>query len=319
MSPQPDTIDLMNDASRYDQGAIAGPARLPLARRMGASLATASRRSPGGAVAVGVLLLVVLVIVFGAFLPIPDPQAAALTDRLQPPLSYGRDGTHHLFGTDQLGRDVLSRTIAGGRISLGVSIAAVIVAGIFGTLLGLIAGYRRGPLDYVIMRLVDFQMAMPSLLLAIFLLYLIGSSILNLVILLSILNWYGYTRVIRSETLSIRQRTFVDAAIVSGADQWRILFRHALPHTMPILTVLAVFDFSAVILAEAGISFLGFGVQPPDTSWGRMISEGQQFITTGAWWLFAAPGLSIFVTVLCVRLGSTWFGNLAGTRDSSLR
>lgn len=322
MSTRQDLLDLAAEQSvpGHPTPGQAGSGRSPQRTPSGslASVKRASRASPIGAVAVGLLVLILALVVVGSLLPLPDPQTTALTDRLQPPLSEGRDGTLHLLGTDQLGRDVLSRAIYGGRISLGVAIAAVIISGVIGTLLGLVAGYRGGALDYAIMRLVDFQMAMPSLLLAIFLLYILGSSILNLIILLSILNWYGYTRIIRGETLTLRQRTFVEAAVASGADQPRVLLRHVLPQMAPVLAVVTVFDFSAVILAEAGISFLGFGVQPPQTSWGRMISEGQQFITTGAWWLFAAPGVAIFATVLCVRLGSTWFGHVIGSRDSTL-
>ncbi len=283
-----------------------------------ARIARASRQSPVGAVAIAVLLLIFAIVMLGPVLPIPDPQAPSLTDRLQGPFSRNADGTLHVLGTDQLGRDVLSRTIYGGRISLGIALAAVIVSGIVGTAFGLLAGYRGGAFDYTVMRLVDFQMAMPSLLLAIFLIYLLGPSLLNLVILLSILSWSSYTRIVRSDTLGLRSADYVEAAIIGGANQSRILRRHILPQVLPVLSVVAVFDFSAVILAEAGISFLGFGVQPPQTSWGRMISEGQQFITTGAWWLFAAPGVSIIVTVLSVRLGSTWVGHLLGSRDSTL-
>jgi peptide/nickel transport system permease protein len=283
-----------------------------------ARIARASRRSPVGTVAIVFLLLVVGIVLLGPVLPIPDPQAPSLTDRLRGPFSRNADGTLHLLGTDQLGRDVLSRTIYGGRISLGVALAAVIVSGIFGTMLGLVAGYRGGIFDYAVMRLVDFQMAMPSLLLAIFLIYLLGPSLLNLVILLSVLSWSSYTRIVRSDTLGLRSADYVDAAIIGGANQRRILGKHILPQVLPVLSVVAVFDFSAVILAEAGISFLGFGVQPPQTSWGRMISEGQEFITTGAWWLFAAPGVSIILTVLSVRLGSSWVGHLLGSRDSTL-
>ncbi len=283
-----------------------------------ARITRASRQSPVGAVAIVFLLFVVGIVLLGPILPIPDPQAPSLTDRLREPFSRNADGTLHLLGTDQLGRDVLSRTIYGGRISLGVALAAVIVSGILGTMLGLVTGYRGGVFDYAVMRLVDFQMAMPSLLLAIFLIYLLGPSLLNLVILLSVLSWSSYTRIVRSDTLGLRSADYVDAAISGGANQRRILGKHILPQVLPVLSVVAVFDFSAVILAEAGISFLGFGVQPPQTSWGRMISEGQEFITTGAWWLFAAPGVSIILTVLSVRLGSTWVGHLLGSRDSTL-
>jgi peptide/nickel transport system permease protein len=286
--------------------------------RLARAIGRASRRSPIGAVAMVVLLAVVGTILVGPWLPLPPMDAPALTDRLLGPMTRGRDGTLHLLGTDQLGRDVLARTIYGGRISLGIALAAVLISGVVGTALGLVAGYRGGWFDYVVMRVVDFQMAMPSLLLAIFLIYLLGASITNLVLLLSILGWPSYTRVVRSETLGLRQVTYVEGALVVGARQGHILLHHILPQIVPVLSVIAVFDFSSVILAEAGISFLGFGVQPPETSWGRMISEGQQFITTGAWWLFAVPGLAIFFTVLSVRLGSSWVAHALGTRDSTL-
>lgn len=152
-----------------------------------ARIAKTSRANPIGAIAIFVLLAILAVILLGPILPIPDPQHTALMDRLQDPLTHGQDGTLHVFGTDQLGRDVLSRTVHGGRISLGIALTSVIISGVIGTFLGLIAGYRGGPVDYIVMRLVDFQMAMPSLLLAIFLIYMVGPSLLNLVILLSIM------------------------------------------------------------------------------------------------------------------------------------
>jgi peptide/nickel transport system permease protein len=263
-------------------------------------------------------VVIVSAILLGPILPLPAMDTPSLSDRLVGPMSRGKDGTLHLLGTDQLGRDVLARAIYGGRISLGIALSAVVISGVVGTAVGLLAGYRGGWFDYVVMRIVDFQMAMPSLLLAIFLIYLIGATVTNLILLLSILSWPSYTRVVRSESLSLRNATYVEGAVVSGARQGRILGKHILPQVVPVLTVIAVFDFSGVILAEAGISFLGFGVQPPQTSWGRMIAEGQQFITTGAWWLFAAPGLAIFFTVLSVRLGSAWLAYLIGTRDSTL-
>jgi len=200
-----------------------------------ARIARASRRSPVGTVAIVFLLLVVGIVLLGPVLPIPDPQAPSLTDRLRGPFSRNADGTLHLLGTDQLGRDVLSRTIYGGRISLGVALAAVIVSGIFGTMLGLVAGYRGGIFDYAVMRLVVFQMAMPSLLLAIFLIYLLGPSLLNLVILLSVLSWSSYTRIVRSDTLGLRSADYVDAAIIGGANQRRILGKHILPQVLPVL------------------------------------------------------------------------------------
>jgi peptide/nickel transport system permease protein len=271
-----------------------------------------STRHPFGAVTFAGLILIALLAVVGPALPLPDQERQSLRDRLLPPLSRDREGTLHLAGTDQLGRDVLSRTIAGARLSLGIAAGAVVISGFFGAMIGLIAGYRRGLPDFVAMRLVEIQMAVPPLLLAIFLLYLLGSSILNLIVLLSILNWWAYTRIVRGETLKLRSAAYIEAAVVAGCSQSRLLFRHLRPQLVPVLVVVAVLDFGAVMLAEAGISFLGFGVQPPDSSWGRMVAEGQTFVTTGAWWLFATPGLAIFATVLLARLSSSWVQEMLG-------
>lgn len=299
-----DTAGLAPSPLARNAAEQARPARV---RRAGQGrLARATRADRLGAFAFAILMIVVLITVLGPALPLPESDTPSLGDRLTAPMTTGKDGTLHLFGTDQLGRDVLARTVSGAVVSLGVASAAVIISGTVGTILGLLAGYRGGMLDYVTMRLVDFQMAMPALLLAIFLLYLIGTSLINLVMLLSILGWYSYTRIVRSEILRLRSAPFIDAAVVIGCSPWRIMRHHLLPQVVPLLIVIAVLDFSTVILAEAGISFLGFGVQPPDTSWGRMIAEGQAFITTGAWWLFAAPGLALFITVLSVRLSSGW-------------
>lgn len=267
-----------------------------------------------GSIAVAGFLLLVLVVVSSPVLPLPDAQEPNLIARLQAPGYVAADGTTHWLGTDQLGRDVLSRTLQGGRISLLVAALTVVISGTIGTAIGLLAGFRGGWFDSAVMRLVDFQMALPALLLAIFLLYIIGSSVTNLVILLSIMSWYSYTRVVRSEVLSLRNAVYVEAARCIGASDRRLMFKHMLPQVMPVLLVVAIFDFGVVMLTESGISFLGLGIQPPDTSWGRMISEGQTFITTGAWWVFAAPGAAIFLTVLSLRLSSDWIGRLLGVR-----
>jgi peptide/nickel transport system permease protein len=284
-----------------------------------ARLKNAAARQPVGFGAAIAFVALMLLILAAPFLPLPDGDVQGLRDRLRPPMSRGADGTLHLAGTDQLGRDVLSRTLSGATVSLGVAAATVIVSGVVGAFIGLVAGYRRGVADILAMRLVDVQMAVPPLLLAIFLLYLIGTSLLNLVLLLSILSWWSYTRIVRAETLRLRNAPFIEAAIVAGCSQWRVLFRHVLPQMIPVLIVITIFDFSSVMLAEAGISFLGFGVQPPNSSWGRMIAEGQTFVTTGAWWLLGLPGLAIFVTVLLARFASTWLQAVVSTTGSDAR
>lgn len=287
----------------------------PVAKRTKPSaMSRAIRRNPiGFAATIGFLLIVALALT-EQFLPLPDPMEQSLRDRLTDPLSRGNSGTLHLLGTDQLGRDVLSRLLIGARVSLGIAIGTVVLSGVVGSIIGLIAGYRGGFFDQIAMRFVDVQMAVPPLLLAIFLLYLLGPSITNLILLLAILSWWSYARVVRAETIRIRGLAYVEAAEVIGCTRSRIVLRHILPQITPVLVVIAVFDFSSVILAEAGISYLGFGVQPPDASWGRMVSEGQQFVTSGAWWLFGAPGAVIFVTVLFARLASLWVQALLGPK-----
>jgi len=299
---------------------LAGAASIPLAdsyrerqTRFRWSVVRSQIRShPVHAASALILVFMVALALAGPLLPLPDAQQQDLISRLQPPMSRGTDGTLHIAGTDQLGRDVLARLIAGARVTLGISLVTVLIAGTIGSLLGLLAGYRGGPVDHLIMRLVDLQMAFPSLLFAMFLLYLLGATIVNLILLLTVLGWIGFTRITRAQTLSIRNQVFVESARAIGCSNGRILLRHILPHMVPVLAVIAVFDFSGIMLAEAGLSYLGLGVQPPDTSWGRMIAEGQQYVYTGGWWLFLFPGGAIFLIVLSARLTSAWIQDMIG-------
>jgi len=262
-----------------------------------------------------VLLLaaMLLVVLLGPVLPLPDPKTQALLDRLQPPLTRGSDGVLHVLGTDQLGRDVLSRVVAGGRVSVGVALLAVVIAGVAGSALGLVAGYRLGAVDQLVMRAADLQMAFPPLLLAVVLLYLLGPSLRNLVLLLAAFGWVAYARIARAQTLSLRGQPFVEGAVALGCTETRVLLRHVLPHLLPALVVTAVFEFAGVMLAEAGLSFLGLGVQPPAASWGLMLAQGQQFVTSGGWWLIAVPGLAIFLVTFPTNLASRWAQELLGT------
>jgi len=292
------------------RGLAAAARRRPSGRR--AQVGFHLRRRPLHALAALVLTTIVALAIVGPLLPLPDPDAQDLLGRLEGPMTRGRAGQLHLAGTDHLGRDVLSRVVLGSRATLGVALTTVLVAGAFGTLLGLLAGYRRGAVDQAIMRLVDLQMAFPSMLFAIFLLYLMGANLFNLVLLLAIIGWTSVARIVRAQTFALRNQVFVESARAIGCSHVRILWRHILPHLVPVLAVIVVFDFSGVMLAEAGLSFLGLGVQPPDTSWGRMIAEGQRFIPAGAWWLFLIPGGAIFLTVLSSRLVSSWIQEIVG-------
>ena len=209
------------------------------------------------------------------------------------------------MGADALGRPLFARIIVATQNTIMVAAGAVILSSVTGTLLGLVAGFSSPRVGQVIMRLADVIMSFPSLLIAVIVLYLLGSSILNLVAVLSITRIPVYLRTTRAEVLEIRERMFVQAARVMGASQNRILFRHILPVVFPTLTTLATLDFAYVMLAESALSFLGIGIQPPAITWGLMISQGRQYLTN-AWWLSFWPGLAIIMTTLSLNLLSNW-------------
>ncbi|MPZ99180.1 MAG: ABC transporter permease subunit [Dehalococcoidia bacterium] len=228
-------------------------------------------------------------------------------------MSTGPSGAFYVLGSDQIGRDLMPRLVQGTRVSMGIAAIAVVFGAVMGTSLALLAGFTRGWTDNVIMRVADIQSAFPSLLLAIFVLYKLGPGIPQLIFLLAITNWVGYTRLLRAQTLSLRNRPFVEAAEALGAAPLRQMGRHILPHLLPLLFMVAVLDFGSVMLAEAGLSFLGLGVQAPSASWGSMIDDGRQFVAAGAWWLFLFPGLALFLAVLAANLTSRWLQGLLGT------
>ncbi|MNR76757.1 Glutathione transport system permease protein GsiD [compost metagenome] len=209
------------------------------------------------------------------------------------------------LGADALGRPLWPRIIVATQNTMMVAAGAVVISAIVGTLLGLIAGFASERVSQVIMRLADVIMSFPSLLVAVIVLYILGSSILNLMLVLAITRIPVYLRTTRAEVLEIRQRMFVQAARVMGASSNRILFRHILPVVIPTLTTLMTLDFAYVMLAESALSFLGIGIQPPEITWGLMISQGRQYLTN-AWWLSFWPGLAIILTTLSLNLLSNW-------------
>lgn len=209
------------------------------------------------------------------------------------------------MGADALGRPLLARIIVATQNTLMVAAGAVALSAVVGTLLGLVAGFSSPRVNQVIMRLADVIMSFPSLLIAVIVLYILGSSILNLMLVLAITRIPVYLRTTRAEVLEIRERMFVQAARVMGASSRRILFRHILPVVLPTLTTLATLDFAYVMLAESALSFLGIGIQPPEITWGLMISQGRQYLTN-AWWLSFWPGLAIILTTMSLNLLSNW-------------
>ncbi|WP_411033078.1 ABC transporter permease [Shinella sp. BYT-45] len=209
------------------------------------------------------------------------------------------------MGADALGRPLLARIIVATQNTLLVAAGAVALSAVVGTFLGLVAGFSSPRVNQVIMRLADVIMSFPSLLIAVIVLYILGSSILNLMLVLAITRIPVYLRTTRAEVLEIRERMFVQAARVMGASSKRILFRHILPVVLPTLTTLATLDFAYVMLAESALSFLGIGIQPPEITWGLMISQGRQYLTN-AWWLSFWPGLAIILTTMSLNLLSNW-------------
>ncbi len=261
-------------------------------------------RSGTGLVGAAVLLLVTASAVLAPLIMPHDPAAQDLSARLQPPLFFGGDA-EHILGTDQLGRDLLSRLLAGARLSMLVALAVVTIAGTFGVILGLLAGYRGKTTDAVIMRVADMQLAFPGILLALVILYALGPSASLVIVVFSFNGWMVYSRITRSLVLGLRHSEYIEAAEISGAGPVRIMWRHILPNLMSPLLTLAVLEFARIILAEASLSFLGYGVQPPDSSWGLIIGQGQDYLTS-AWWLVTVPGIVICITVLAANLLASW-------------
>jgi peptide/nickel transport system permease protein len=253
------------------------------------------------------LFLVTLAIsAFGADLLAPyDPIKLNLRERLLPPFSASATGFPHIMGTDELGRDMLSRLMHGARVSVSVGLLGALVSGFVGTALGIIAGYFRGLFEDVIMRAVDGMLALPSLLIALFVMFMLGGGFTNLILVFTLLHWMVYARMARGLTLSYREKAFVMAAQAVGCRDHRIMFRHLLPNMMSPLLVLFTLEVGILILSEASLSFLGFGIQPPDASWGLMIAQGRDHIRS-AWWLVALPGLAIMLTALSLNLLAAW-------------
>ncbi|MCH4562082.1 MULTISPECIES: ABC transporter permease [Halomonas] len=227
-----------------------------------------------------------------------------LRGRNAPPFSL-ENGWQFLLGGDALGRPLLARIIVAAQNTIMVAAGAVACSMVIGTTLGLIAGYAGRRVGQVIMRLADIIMSFPSLLLAVIVLYILAPSVGNLIIVLAITRIPIYLRTTRAEVLEIRERMFVQAARVMGASTPRIVFRHILPVIVPTLMTIATLDFAFVMLAESSLSFLGIGIQPPEITWGLMVSQGRSYLTT-AWWLAFWPGLAIILTTLSLNLLSNW-------------
>lgn len=255
-------------------------------------------------IAVVFLLIVLVLAIIGPSWLNDLAQKQNLRGRNAPPFEWER-GWVWMLGADSLGRPLLARIIVATQNTMTVAAGAVVFSAMIGTVLGLVAGYSGRVTGQVIMRLADVIMSFPSLLIAVIVLYILGPSVMNLIIVLAITRIPVYLRTARAEVMEVRERMFVQAARVMGASPRRIIFRHILPVVLPTLMTIATLDFAFVMLAESALSFLGIGIQPPDITWGLMISQGRQYLTT-AWWLSVWPGLAIILTTLSLNLLSNW-------------
>ena len=235
-----------------------------------------------------------------------DPTAGDLGERFMPPFWMVGGKTIHLLGTDGLGRDVLSRLIFGTRISLTVGFFSVGVAGILGTLAGILSGFFGRWVDQLIMRVVDTWLSMPPLIFAVFLAMVLGPGVINLIIVLGLTYWTRYARVIRSEVLSLKERDFVSLARIAGCSSRKIMMRHILPNVINSSVVVATLSLGMVIVAEASLSFLGLGVPPPHPAWGSMLSDALPELIGGRWWQTVFPGICIMLVVVSLSSFGDW-------------
>jgi peptide/nickel transport system permease protein len=285
--------------ARPDLALDAGPA----AQRDPASTIFLRRlsRLKWGVAAAGILLAIVLSAVLAPWLAPHDPLVVDIRHRLAPPAWMAGGAPDHLLGTDQVGRDLLSRVIYGGRVSLIVGVSSVLLSSTIGILLGLAAGYFGGRADWLIMTVVNVVLTFPFVLLALAVIAVLGPSLPNMIAVLGIAGWPIYARVIRAETLALREREFVTAGRALGMSHLRIVFRQILPNLMSAGVVIATLQVAQVIVLESFLSFLGLGVQPPTPAWGNMLGEGRVYMLN-SWWIAAFPGAAIFVTTLVINL-----------------
>ena len=280
--------------------------RPAVTRRPGPRLLASLRRRVASLLALAILLTMMSSGLLAPLVAPHPPRLGNLLDSKLPPAWLPDGDSRFLLGTDELGRDILSRVMYGAQISLVVGFSAVALAGALGVGVGMVAGYFRGPIDDVIMRLADVQLALPQILMAIAILAVLGPGLQNVIFTLAITNWVTYARVVRGEVLSVREKEFVQAARCIGVGDVSIMSRHILPNVLGSVIVIASFAVAGTILAEAALSFLGLSVGPDVPTWGGMVAAGRDQIITGKWWIYTFPGLAIMLTVLGINLLGDW-------------
>ena len=271
------------------------------------------KRSPQAIISLAFLVFLIIVAILAPRIATEDPINTNLGLRLRAPYGFKNYEPGFYFGTDALGRDVFSRMIYGARVSLLVGFSVVLISGSIGTLLGLLAGYFGGKVDDIIMRLADIMLAFPFMLLMLAVLAVIGPGLWNLIMVLGVTNWVSYSRVVRGQVLSIREKEFVEAAREIGATNSHIIFQHILPNVVSSIVVIASFSVASAIISEATLSFLGLGVPASVPTWGTILSEGRSYITRG-WWLMVLPGAGIAMTVLAINVLGDWLRDIIDPR-----
>ncbi len=302
---KPDVDTSVATGGAGDSGGNGGGNSIPADERRFGDLRTHLRKSKAGMAGITICCAFAIVAIIGPYMPfIADPTQQSLRDKLTPPVGWGGTWAHPL-GTDQLGRDILARLVDGARISLTVAMVAVLAAMVLGTLLGLVAGYFGGWIDSVITSVADVQQAFPGVLAGLILVAAFGPSVWLVIIVIAMSGWMVFTRVCRNLVFTLKTSLYVEASEMSGASSARVMGRHLLPNLISSLITLCVLELAAAILSESAFAFLGFGVQPPRSSWGLMIQQGRGYITDG-WWIVTFAGLAIALAVLGVNLLSLW-------------
>ncbi|MEJ8543698.1 ABC transporter permease [Brevibacillus borstelensis] len=270
-------------------------------------------KSKTGTIGLLIVIVVVFMAISASWIAPHDPAKTQAAQRLKPPMWMEGGSPANPLGTDNLGRDVLSRIIYGSQVSLLVGVCAVAVAGAIGVVLGLVSGYFGGLVDNLIMRTVDSFLAIPNILFMLVILTVLGPSLPTLILVLGFTNWVKYARIIRGEVLSVKERDFVRAARTVGASDGRIIFTHILPNVISSFIVVSTLSVATTIIAEASLSFLGLGIQPPTVSWGGMLSDGRQYLAT-SWWVATFPGVAITITVLGIMFLGDWLRDILDPR-----
>jgi peptide/nickel transport system permease protein len=268
-------------------------------------------------VGIGVLTVIIVSAALAPLVAPHDPSAVDLSNRLRPPAWSDGGGWSNLLGTDALGHDILSRIIYGARTSMLIGLSVAIIAGSIGTALGLLAGLKGGIIDSVVMRVIDAQLAFPGLLLTLVVVASFGPGVNVIIGVLAIYGWMVYARLVRANVLQLREQLFIPAAVMGGCGVLRLMRKHLLPNLLAPLLTQAMLELARVVLAEASLSYLGFGIQAPDVAWGLMVAENQPYLNVG-WWTVVFPGVALAITVLSVNLLGSWFRVRADPRQRAV-